>query len=143
MVKKYIVRLTEEERLRLLALVEEGRAKARKIRRARVLLLSDAGQLDLDIVDTLQIGIATVERTRKRFVLAGIDHALSDRPRPGAKPKLDEEQEAFLISLARSDPPEGSRRWTLQRLVDRLVEMGVVESISDETVRLVLKKQGR
>ncbi|RKY62069.1 MAG: hypothetical protein DRP95_02040 [Candidatus Latescibacterota bacterium] len=77
---------------------------------------------------------------RKRFAEEGLEAALNERPHPGAKPKLDGKQEAFLVALACSDPPEGREHWTMQLLADRLVELGVVESISDETVRRVLKK---
>lgn len=140
MAKKYAIGLTEEERSQLLELVTQGKASARKIRRAHVLLLADEGQMDRAIAETLHAGLSTVERTRKKFVQGGLAYALSERPRPGGKRKLDEEQEAFLLSLARSDPPVGYKGWSTQRLADRLVELGVVESISDETVRLVLKK---
>jgi hypothetical protein len=81
-----------------------------------------------------------VERTRQKFVEEGMQVALNDRPRPGKKPKLDDKGQAYLIALACSEPPEGRERWTLQLLAGRLVEVGIVEEISGETVRQVLKK---
>ena len=84
--------------------------------------------------------VTTVERVRKRFVEEGLEEALSERPRPGATRKLDGHQEAYLVALACSDPPEGKKRWTMQMLADKLVRLEVVEEISDETVRRTLKK---
>jgi hypothetical protein len=81
-----------------------------------------------------------VQRTRQRFVEGGLDRALNEDPRPGERKRLDEKGEALLETLAKSEPPEGRKRWTLQLLADRLVELKVVESISYETVRQVLKK---
>ena len=140
MAKKYIVDLTDEERERLESLVSKGRQSARKIRRANILLLADDGRQDADISKSLRTSIPTVERTRKRFVTGGLDWALNERHRPGAKAKLDMKGEAVLATLAQSEPPEGRKRWTLQLLTDRLVELGVVETVSKETVRKRLKK---
>ena len=81
-----------------------------------------------------------MERIRKRFVEEGLEAALSERPRPGATRKLDGHQEAYLMALACSDPPQGKKRWSMQLLADRLVEVGVVDEISDETIRRTLKK---
>jgi transposase len=88
----------------------------------------------------LKTGLRTVERTRRRFVLEGLHPALNEKPRPGARTKLDAKGEAVLEMLAKSKPPEGKKRWTLQLLADRLVELQVVEEISDETVRSIVKK---
>jgi transposase len=140
MTKRYRVDLTEAERAHLLDLIQHGQASARRIRRAHTLLLAADGYSDDAIARALHIGRATVERTRKRFVLEGFDASLSEHPRPGGSPKLDGKQEAFLIALACTDPPQGQKRWTLQLLADRLVALGVVESLSDETVRRTLKK---
>lgn len=141
--KTYVVDLTEEERSQLLGLLKKGKTGARKLRRARTLLLADQGRTDEAIASTLHIGTSTVERTRKKFVEEGLERALKDRPRPGQPPRLDGKQEAFLVALACSDPPEGRTRWTLRLLADRLVELGVVEEISHETVRRTLKKTTR
>lgn len=138
--KVYAVELTEEQRSRLLELVRKGEAKARMLTRARILLLSAEGKTDRAIAEVLQVNPQTVRNIRKRFVEEGLAAALQERPRPGAQPKLDGRQEAFLMALACSEPPEGREHWTMQLLADRLVELGVVGSISDETVRRVLKK---
>src|SRR5215213_8984312 len=119
--KQYIVDLTLEERTSLDALTRKGKAAARSIRRAQTLLLADAGLTDAAIALRLNIGHATVERTRRRFVEEGLDKALSEKPRPGARRKLDGKQEAFLVALACSDPPEGRDKWNMQLLADRLV----------------------
>jgi transposase len=140
MAKRYMVTLTAAEREDLLALTKKGKIAARKLMRAHVLLQADAGVSDEVIAAALHIGIATVERIRKRFVEEGLEASLTERPRPGGQRKLDGKQEAFLIALACSTPPEGRACWTMQLLADRLVALGVVEAISDETVRRALKK---
>lgn len=132
--KKYVVELTEKQRSYLLDLIRKGEAKARMLTRARILLLSAEGRTDQWIADVLKVNPQTVRNIRKRFVEEGLEAALRERPRPGAQPKLGAKQEAFLIALACSDPPEGRERWTMQLLANRLVELGVVDSISDETV---------
>ncbi len=139
-VKKYVVDLSEEERKQLEAITTKGTSKARRLRRAHILLLADEGLLDKEIAWAMNAAVTTVERTRKRFVEEGLEAALSERSRPGAKRKLDGHQEAYLVALACSDPPEGKKRWSMQLLADRLVEVGMVEEISDETVRRTLKK---
>lgn len=141
--KKYVVDLSEEERERLEATSSRGTSKARRLRRAHILLLADEGLLDAEIARAMNAAVTTVERTRKRFVEEGLEAALSERPRPGAKRKLDGHQEAHLVALACSEPPEGRKHWTMQMLADRLVEVGLVEEISDETVRRALKKGER
>lgn len=138
--KRYIVALTDEERASLRALTQKGKASARIIRRAHLLLLADAGKTDEQIHDALQVGIATVERLRKRCVEEGVEGALRERPRATVAPKLGESQVAFLMALACSDPPEGRACWTMQLLADKMVALGQVESLSDETVRRTLKK---
>lgn len=143
MKKTYVVDLKEQERAQLLDLFRRGRARARKLRRAHILLLADEGETDEAIARTVHAGRSTVERTRKRFVEGGLDRALHDRPRPGQPRKLNGKQEAVLVALACSEPPEDRTRWTLRLLAGRLVELGVVEEISHETVRRVLKKTTR
>lgn len=140
MAKRYLATLTAEERVQLLRLTKQGKVSARKLMRAHVLLQADAGVSDKAIAAALHIGITTVERLRKRFVEEGLDAALSERPRPGGQRKLEGKQEAFLIALACSTPPEGRQSWTMQLLADTLVAVQVVEAISDETVRRTLKK---
>jgi transposase len=139
--KQYVVDLTPDERDTLLGMVKRGRASARKLTRARVLLLADEGRKDEDIAEVLHVSRPTVERLRKRCVNGGVEHALNDRSRTGAPRKLSGRDEAMLVALACSDPPEGRTTWTMQLLADRLVSIEVVEHISDETVRRVLKKR--
>jgi transposase len=140
MAKKYIVTLTEPEREALLTLTKKGSLSARKLNRAHTLLQADAGATDAAIATALHIGTATVERTRKRFVEAGVDWALTERPRPGGAPKLDGVGEATLVAWTCSTPPDDRTCWTMQLLADKLVELKIVDAISDETVRRTLKK---
>jgi transposase len=110
------------------------------MKRALVLLAADEGDKDEEIAAKARVHRVTVEDIRKRFVLEGLDAALSERPRPGKARLLDGRQEAFVIALACSEPPAGRASWTMQLLADRLVELKVVERISDETVRRTLKR---
>lgn len=140
MVKRWVVDLTDEERARLRALTRKGKPAARTVRRAQTLLLADEGRTDEAIAAGLHSGLSTVARTRQRFVEEGLEAALVDRPRPGAAPKLSPKQQAYVVALACTRPPEGRLRWTMQLLADRLVELGVVPAISDEAIRRLLKK---
>lgn len=143
MAKLYDVKLTEAQREMLLAMTTQGEGGAMSQRRARTLLLADAGRGDAAIAQALQIGRATVERTRRRFVEEGLPAALQRRVqrRPSKRPKLDGEKEAHLVAVVCSTPPQGHGRWSLRLLADRLVELSLVESISQETVRRTLKKK--
>jgi len=145
--KKYKVTLTDEERQLLHDLIAAGKAAARKLTHARILLKADASEgglhwPDWRIADALEVHVATIERVRQRFVEQGFEAALErkQRDKPPRPIKLDGRAEARLIALACSQPPEGRAVWTMQLLADKLVELEVVESISDETVRLALKK---
>lgn len=146
MEKRFRVTLTSAERQDLQTLVSSGKAAARKIMRARVLLLADQadggpGKSDPEIIDALGCGRATVERVRKQFVEHGLDEALNPRPTTRVyTQRLDGKAEAHLVAIACGAPPEGRARWTLQLLADRLVALGQVDAISDETVRRTLKK---
>jgi transposase len=140
--KIYIVNLTKEERTSLLDSIKGGEHSARKLNRARILLLADEGKTDSEIAEALHTGTATVQRTRQRFVEGNLEGALNERPRLGRQKKLDEKGEAVLETLAHSKPPEGRKRWTLQLLADQLVELKVVDSISYETIRQEVKKNG-
>ena len=137
---KYRVELRVGQKKRLREIVRRGKHSARKIRRARSLLHSHEGMSAPRIADLLDVHSDTVYRTRRLFVTKGLGAALEERPRSGQPRRLDGRGEATLIALACSSPPEGRAVWTMQLLADRLVEMSVVESISDETVRLTLKK---
>jgi transposase len=143
MAKIYQVDLTDDERRYLLDFIKSGERSARKSNRARILLLAHEGKRDREIAEALHTSVPTVQRTRKRFVEGGLG-ALNERPRPGGRirKKLDEKGIALLETLARSKPPEGRKQWTMQLLADRLVELKVVDRISDETVRNELKKSG-
>jgi transposase len=137
--KKYLVDLTEDERATLQALVRRGKSQARKVTRARILLRAARGATDSEIVMALGVGQATVERTRRRFVEEGLG-ALNERPRPGARRRLSEKAEARLVAEACSQAPEGREHWTVRLLAGRVVELGLADSCSHETVRRVLKK---
>jgi transposase len=137
--KKYRVDLTAEERQTLEQLLQRGKSSARKLVRARILLQADEGLTDEEIATALDVGLATVERTRQRFVEKNLD-ALNDLPRPGGQCKLSGKQEAHLIAIACTPAPTGQARWTLQLLAEQVVALGFAESIARETVRRVLKK---
>ena len=145
MYKKYVVRLTHEERGTLEALVRRGRAHARSLLYARILLKADADGpdrwTDERIAEALEVSIATVARQRRRFCEDGLEVALMAK-KPG-KPRrrvLDGRAEAHLVALSCSEPPEGRGSWTLRLLADRMVELGHVEGVSHETIRRTLKK---
>lgn len=137
--KKYIVDLSADEREQLLQLIRRGKPSARKVTRARILLKAADGLTDDQIAALLDVGVATVERTRKRFVEQGFD-ALNERPRPGARPKLTGKQQAHIIALTCSKAPQGHSHWTLRLLAGKVVELGFTESLSRESVRRMLKK---
>src|SRR5437879_5619409 len=138
--KKYMVDLTSAEREALLTLISRGKPSARKVTRARILLKADEGLIDTAIASALNSSTATVEQTRQRFVEGGLDNALNERPRPGQKHKLSGLASAYVIATACSEAPTGHEHWTLRLLADKVVEMGLVESVSHETIRAVLKK---
>lgn len=144
--KKYVVGLTEGGREGLLELTRKGECGARRLKRhpegTRVLLAADEGKVDREIAGEVRIHAVTIERIGKRFILEGLEAALSEEPRPGKAPKLDGHSEALLVALACSDPPGGRAEWTMQLLADRLVESTEPESIRGETVRVALKKGG-
>ena len=140
MAEKYTVTLTAEERQQLLKITHQNNLSARRFKRAQILLLADEGHRDGTIAQMLYVGESTVHRTRQKFVNGGVDFALSEAPRSGGKRKIDGKAEAFLVATVCSDPPQGKAEWTMQMLADRLVEVNLVEQISDETVRRTLKK---
>ena len=144
--KIYRIRLSDGERAELRKLVDSGAAAYRR-RHARILLLADGarddgGRIDSDIASILEVGVSTVERVRRRCVEEGLEAALVRREQKNRKARsLDGVGEAKLVALACSQPPEGRSRWTMQLLADRLVELEIVDTISDETVRTALKKK--
>lgn len=140
MPKTYVVHLSKDQRGLLYALIQKGNAAARSVRRAHTLLLADEQQPRRTIAAMLHTSAVTVTQTCKRFVTAGLEAALYDRPRLGSRRKLDGRQEAHLVALACSTPPGGRERWSLRLLADRLVELGIIETASYATVRRGLKK---
>jgi transposase len=138
------IKLTEKERTALSQLIKSGEHSARVINRARILLLLDRSQGHKrtlqEVADANLVAISTVFNVKKRFLKGGLDRGLYERPRPGAKPKIDGEVEAQLITLVCSEPPEGRARWTLRLLADRLIELQVVDYISHVAVGEALKK---
>lgn len=141
---KYHVTLTEAERQELERLIRSGESSARTQTRARILLLTDENQKKKigteEIASVLMCSLPTIIAIRRKFFEGGLDNALYDKPRPGAIPKITGEIEAQLTLLACSAPPEGKARWTLQLLADKLVELKLVDSISDVAVMKRLKK---
>ena len=146
MAKTYRVTLAPDERIELDALIHKGKADARKLTRARILLLADEAngcpaRIDAEIAQALAVSTRTIERLRQRFVEQGLAAALLPTPTKRVYARcLDGRQEAQLIALACSAPPEGKRHWTLRLLAQQVVELGYADSVSHETVRQVLKK---
>jgi transposase len=144
--KKYIVKLSEQEREELQELISTGKSSARKIQHARILLKADASEhgpnwKDEQISEAVEVSLSTIERVRRQFVEEGTEAAISRRPGSGYRdPKIDGEKEAHLVALACSKAPEGRVRWTLRLLAQKMVELEYLESLSYETVRRTLKK---
>jgi transposase len=145
--KKYVVTLESEERLELQKMVSSGKGAARRLTHARILLLADAGpegpeRTDEQIVDSLGVGERTVARVRQRFVEEGFDAAINPRPRPRRPSKLEGDVEEQIVALAKSDPPPGRARWTLRLLAGHVVQLELLDEVSHESVRKILKKTG-
>jgi len=145
--KKYIVRLSDEERQVCQEVVKKLKGTSQKVRRAQILLKADAdgpGWIDARIAEAFNCRLQTVENLRKRLVTEGFELALNGKKReqPPTLPKLDGEGEAKLIAMRLGTPPVGYGRWTLQLLADELVALEIVDSICAETVRKTLKKTG-
>jgi len=139
--KKHTVILSEEEQKELESLTKRGKHGARVITRARILLLLDEGKKQKEIIAALGTSAPTIWKSAKRYCEEGLSSALEEKPRPGAKPKLDAKGEAHLIALACSEAPGERESWTMQLLADQMVELGIVDELSDETVRRILKKK--
>jgi transposase len=141
---KYHIHLSKGNRQELETLIRSGESSARTQTRARILLLTDESRKKQkgteEIASALMCSLPTITNIRKKFVEGGLENALYDKPRPGAIPKITGEIEAQLTLLACSAPPEGRSRWTLQLLADKLVELKLVDSISDVAVMHRLKK---
>jgi transposase len=139
MEKRYIVRLTDEQR----AALEQrftGPLTLRQRNRIQVLLQADRDETDEEIAGELGISTGTVAATRRRFAVEGRDAALTEKPRGGVPAKLDGKAEALVVALACSTAPDGRARWTARMLANRLVELEVVESVSEDTILRVLKE---
>ena len=139
-VSKYKVELTQSERFALIETSGRGKPLARTVKRALALLKADEGLLDREAAEAVSFSAATVARVRRRFVEEGLEAAINDRPRSGRERKLSGRQEAHLVAIACSSPPEGHVNWTLHLLADKVVAMEFAGSISLETVRQILKK---
>ncbi len=144
---KYSIHLSQEQRETLEQIIHRGTAPARKIMHAQVLLKTDQGKWgprwsDRELQESFGVGESTLKRIRQRFVFEGLQAALERKPHPERpeKRKLDGEQEALLVLLACSDAPHGHERWSISMLKERLIELQIVETISEETVRMTLKK---
>jgi transposase len=144
--KKYIVSLTLSERHFLEQLTKKGKIAAYKMNHARILLKADINQqkggwTDSQIGESLDMGHATIERVRQRFVEQELESALNRQEQKNRRPKIiDGEKEAYLIALACSETPAGKNNWTLKMLADKMVELKLVEQVSTETIRQTLKK---
>jgi transposase len=132
---RYRVELSQVERVQLVALLSGGKHAARKLKRAQILLAADAGASDEAIVSSIAVSGSTVYRTKRRFVLANLEAALSEEPRPGAERKLCGKEEALLVATACSNPPAGRARWTLELLAGEMVKLTEHAGLSRETVR--------
>jgi transposase len=149
-VKRYVVRLSCEERAELEGLISKGKAPARRLLKARILLKADVseagdGWSDSRIIEALDTSASMVYRVRKQLVEEGLEAVLSrkHRARPAVPPIFDGEKEARLIALACSEPPKGRSRWTLRLLESKVVELGIVDRASDSTIGRVLKKRSQ
>jgi transposase len=139
MPKRHVVALTEDQRDALVRR-EDGPLTRRQRNRVQILLRTDAGDTDEEIADEVGVSVGTVANVRRRFAAGGLDAALHDRPRPGAKPILDGKAEALVIATACGPVPEGRATWTARMLANRLVELQVVDRVSEDTILRVLKK---
>ncbi len=146
-VKKYVVKLSAEERERLDSAIRSGKHPAQRLMKARILLKADAGDAgegwsDSEIAKALDTSLATIARTRQQLVEEGFDAVLTRKHSPNSARKriFDGAAEARLIALTRSDPPKGRARWTLSLLEDKVVELNIVAKASDNTIGRTLKK---
>jgi len=136
----FIVHLKDEEREKLNRFIRRGKASARSLTRARILLLADEGYSTGEIIDALKTSRTTINRIRKRYCQEGIFFAIGEKSRGGRPPKIDGTVEAKATLLACSEPPEGRSTWTLKLIADKLVELEVIDSISTMSVQRILKK---
>jgi transposase len=140
--KQFLVQLSTKERELLLGIIRSGKHKARKITRCRILLLADGpdGKTDQAIADALNVSLGTIAGIRRRYSREGLETAISERPRSGQPPKFKGKAAAKITAIACSTPPAGQARWSLRLLADRAVELKIVDSISHQSIRNILKK---
>ena len=139
--KKYIIKLTDEQKEKLNALIDKGIHSAREIKRAKVLLLAEQDKIDNEVAQIVGYTEQQVQNIRKRFFCEGLESTLKEKPRPGAPIKLDRRAEEIASAIACSNPPGGHSCWTMQMIADKLVELKYASDITDETVRFRLKKK--
>ncbi len=140
--KSHRVKLSKDERQHLQKIVESGKDKARKITRCRVLLLADEakGKTDEEISDALGVCLTTIFNIRRRYHQGGLERAIQEAPRSGQPPKFNGKSMAKITAIACSKPPEGHARWSLRLLADHIIELDIVESISHQSIKNILKK---
>jgi transposase len=138
--KKWVIHLDAEGQEKLETMIRKGKSSARTIRRAQALLFANEGKEDKEIASLLKCAESSIYWTRRRYCEEGLEVALKERPRSGRPEKLIGKAKAHLIALACSDPPEGRACWTMQLLTDRCISLELVDSITKDTVRRVLKK---
>jgi transposase len=134
------IKLKAKEQKELKDLISKGTEKARKITRARILLLAHEGKTDTQIIEVLKVARNTIRQVRSRYVQEGLEEAINEQPRPGAPKKFTGLQKAKITAIACSDAPEGRSRWTLRLIADKVVELEIADSISHKTVQRTLKK---
>ena len=134
------VKLKPKERKLLKQLISKGSEKARKITRCRILLLANEGKTDTQIIEALKVARNTIRTVRFKYVREGLEPAINEQPRPGAPKKFTGRQKAKITAIACSEPPEGRNRWTLRLIADKVVELKMVDNISHQTVKRILKK---
>lgn len=140
MKRKKLVRLKQDGRELLKQCLSKGQAKSRKLTRCRILLLADEGKKDPWIMEALGVARNTVRQVCARYIEEGLDAAVNERKRPGAPIKFSGRELAKITAIACSDPPEGRSRWTIRLIADKVVELGITDSISFKTVDRILKK---
>lgn len=138
--KAKVIELPAQERERLEQFVKSGKALARHLQHAQVLLKLDEGWLDKQIAQAFNLSTRTIIRLRQRYLAEGLEAVLSDKPRSGAPKKLDGQLQALVVATACSTPPAGHERWNLRLLADKMVELELVEDISHTTIARILKK---
>lgn len=140
MAKKYEVNLTAYEQTQLMSLISKGKHAVRELSRAKILLLADDNYTDQEMVEELDVGVATIERIRKRYVTDGLETALKELPRSGRPAILNSQQEAVLAAMACTNPPLGHKHWTAELLKERLLQEKIVLSVGRETIRMRLRE---